>query len=86
MLRQQLAALRARGYTFAQAWPVARNRALHGLPAKAAVWWLSVWAEQRPIWQVSYSRVAWPAKRRPPLAMVEDHERDPTDYFGTVIA
>lgn len=86
LLRLELQALRARGYTFAQAWPLARNRALRGLPAGSAVWWLCVWAEQRRYWSVNYSRAPWPSTRRPPLASIEDHERDPTNYFGTVIA
>jgi hypothetical protein len=40
----------------------------------------------RRVWEVSYSRCPWPANRRPPLAVIDDHERDATDYFGTVIA
>jgi hypothetical protein len=68
VLRRQLVALRARGYTFAQAWPVARDRALRGLPAQSAAWWRCTFREQRRYWSINYSRAPYPAKRRPPLA------------------
>jgi hypothetical protein len=36
------------------------NRALAGLPPPTAIWWRSVFREQRAVWAVSYSRAVIP--------------------------
>lgn len=63
-LRHKLEALRRRGYSFRQAWPVAVSRAVSDLPVREQVFWRRTWnREQRQAWAVSYSRVPWPVKR-----------------------
>lgn len=54
ILREELA-IRARGYTFAQAWRPAVSRAVRDLASEAAAWWVTVFAEQREVWCDNYS-------------------------------
>jgi hypothetical protein len=56
VLREELARLRARGRSFPQAWPIAVRRAVRGLAPGSAAWWVGVFAEQREVWSVNYSR------------------------------
>jgi hypothetical protein len=86
VLRVELEALRERGMSFAQAWPIAKHRALADLPDHHRLFWLRTWGEQRSYWQVNYSRARWPAHNRPRLGPVGLQERPALQYFGELIA
>jgi hypothetical protein len=75
-LRLELQRLRDRGYTFRQAWPAAVTHALRGEHVDVAIFYRQAWSEQRPVWSVSYSRLPWPANRRPTVdAFDEDRSK-----------
>jgi hypothetical protein len=88
-LRLQLETLRARGYTFGQAWPIAMRVALQDQSLMTTIWWRSVFVEQRQQWAVSYSRAPWPSHKRPglePAGTYEGEAKDPTATYGLVVA
>lgn len=76
-LRTELERMRDRGHRFRSAWPAAANEALRGENAHAAIFWRATFAEQRPIWAVSYSRTPWPVNRRPALAPFDQDRSGP---------
>jgi hypothetical protein len=50
------------------------NAALAGESLNNSVFWRACFAEQKPLWAVSYSRAPWPANRRPTIdGFDEDH-------------
>jgi len=50
-----------------------RERVLADLSVVEQVFWHRTFSEQKQVWSTSYSRLAWPANRRPVL-FVAEHE------------
>ena len=67
----ELEAQRGRGRPFRIAWPIAMSAALRDLGVQEQVWWRRTFNEQKQVWQTSYSRLPWPANRRPALFVPE---------------
>ncbi len=53
-LRAELERHRDRGHSFNAIWAAATSKALRDEPLHVAVFWRSVWAEQRLIWAANY--------------------------------
>lgn len=76
-LVELLAAARAEGRCFQQAWPSATLAAVADAPSWQREQWMAAFNATREAWRAGYDREAAPRRQRAVLALLDPDEREP---------